>query len=383
MGCPSWKHTRATSPAAIRPVAKKTRRFCTSVSSHDVTDATFPWPTPEQEGNHTAAVLLHDALRLSLRRGAGPFRSFGQVDITPRPYQLVPLMMALSQETVRLLIADDVGLGKTIEALLIARELYDRGEIRRLAVLCPPHLVDQWVTEMRGHFHFAAEPVTSGTARDSSEGYRRERRCSMLIPSPWCRSTTSRPTAGAMSSRGPAPKRSSWTRRTPAPPAPELRHQRYQLLRQLLEDDTRHAILCTATPAQRRRSGIRSTPRLSIPPSRILETTPDNAMTVAFRDRLAGHLVQRRRLDIREWHDEALFPTRETADLPYRLDGAWERFLEAVLTYCEQVTTAAGTGTRRAAPGLLGNTGAAPLRRVVARRRCAGAADQTRERRRR
>ena len=87
--------------------------------------------------------MLRDAFRLALRRGAGPFRSAGRVVFAPKAYQLVPLMMALKLDTVRLLIADDVGIGKTIEGGLIARELLDRGEIERVAVLCPPHLVDQ------------------------------------------------------------------------------------------------------------------------------------------------------------------------------------------------------------------------------------------------
>ena len=60
--------------------------------------------------------------------GAGPFRCLGNVALEPRPYQLVPLLMALKQEVSRVLIADEVGLGKTVEALLIARELLDRGE---------------------------------------------------------------------------------------------------------------------------------------------------------------------------------------------------------------------------------------------------------------
>jgi hypothetical protein len=77
-----------------------------------------------------------------------------------------------------------------------------------------------------------------------------------------------------------------------------------------------------------------------------LEQFGDQDMPAAFRDRLAGHLVQRRRIDIREWHDETLFPDRQTADLAYRLTGPWETFLEEVLAYCEGITEAAGTGVR-------------------------------------
>ena len=77
-------------------------------------------------------------MRVGTRAAAGPFRSFGRIAAEPRPYQLVPLMMALKLDPVRLLIADDVGIGKTVEACLIARELLDRGEVQRVAVLCPP-----------------------------------------------------------------------------------------------------------------------------------------------------------------------------------------------------------------------------------------------------
>jgi SNF2 family DNA or RNA helicase len=47
-----------------------------------------------------------------------------------------------------LLIADDVGVGKTIEAGMIAREMLDRGLIRRMLVLCPAHRCDQWAHEL-------------------------------------------------------------------------------------------------------------------------------------------------------------------------------------------------------------------------------------------
>ena len=96
----------------------------------------FDPPDPQQHGDFSRAGSS-DAARLSTRAATGPFRSFAKIAVEPRPYQLVPLMMALRQETVRMMIADDVGIGKTIETSLIARELLDRGEISRFAVLCP------------------------------------------------------------------------------------------------------------------------------------------------------------------------------------------------------------------------------------------------------
>ena len=81
-----------------------------------VVPAQFDWPDPATAGDHQSARLLRDALRLGFRSSAGPFRCFGSIAVEPRPYQLVPLLMALRLDPVRLLIADDVGVGKTIEA---------------------------------------------------------------------------------------------------------------------------------------------------------------------------------------------------------------------------------------------------------------------------
>ncbi len=111
--------------------------------------AEFPLPDPESAQDHSAVKLLQQAARLLLRDGAAPFRSLGKLSLRPRPYQYVPLLMALRLPTARLLIADDVGVGKTIEAGLVARELLDRGQIRRIAVLCPPYPVSY--THLRAH----------------------------------------------------------------------------------------------------------------------------------------------------------------------------------------------------------------------------------------
>jgi SNF2 family DNA or RNA helicase len=78
--------------------------------------------------------------------------------------------MALRLDPVRLLIADDVGIGKTVEAALIARELLDRGEVKRMAVLCPPQLAEQWQRELRDKFNIEAELVLPGTATKLERG---------------------------------------------------------------------------------------------------------------------------------------------------------------------------------------------------------------------
>ena len=114
--------------------------------------AEFPYPASKDIGNYTTANLLYNAARLSFRNVSGPFRCIGKLSFRPRSYQLVPLVMSLKQKFVRLLIADDVGVGKTIEALLIVRELLDRGEIKRFAVVCLPHLCEQWQQELKDKF---------------------------------------------------------------------------------------------------------------------------------------------------------------------------------------------------------------------------------------
>lgn len=85
----------------------------------------------------------------------------GRLSVTPRPYQFVPLIMALRLDPVRLLVADDVGVGKTIQAGMIAREMLDRGVVRRVGVLCAPHLCEQWEEELRTKFSIETAVVQS------------------------------------------------------------------------------------------------------------------------------------------------------------------------------------------------------------------------------
>ena len=132
--------------------------------AHDMPkDARFAPPTPADLGDISTARLLYESARLAFRNGAGPFRALAKLSFRPRSYQLVPLIMALRQDVTRLLIADDVGVGKTVEALLLMRELMERRKIQRFAVVCLPHLCDQWQEEIRTKLDIEAVIIRSNT----------------------------------------------------------------------------------------------------------------------------------------------------------------------------------------------------------------------------
>ncbi len=311
-----------------------------------VVEAAFPRPRLHQKGGHDAALLLRDALLLSLRRGAGPFRSFGQLAVEPRAYQLVPLLMALKLDPVRLLIADDVGIGKTIEAGLIARELLARGDLEKFAVLCPPHLVEQWTSELAARFHLRAVAVTAASAG------RLERNLppseSIFSAHPF--------TVVSLDYIKSERRRSDFLRACPGfvivdeahtcAATGQGRHQRYELLRGLAASAERHLVLLTATPHSGDEQAFYRLLGLLDPGFERLADASGPELA-RLRERLSLHFVQRRRPDIAEWKEGNLFPRRETKEVTYRLTGAWDKFFDAVLDYCASVVRAAEGDARR------------------------------------
>jgi hypothetical protein len=213
-----------------------------------VQPARFGLPEPARTATQDDARLLSEALRLSLRRGAGPFRSAARVGFEPRAYQLVPLLMALRLPVARLLIADDVGVGKTVEAGLILRELLDRGELDRFAVLCPPHLVEQWVDELRTKFDLDATAVTSATAARLERGLPLSQTLFDAYPY----------TVVSLDYIKAERRRDGFARACPplvivdeahaCVGGERGRHQRFELLQALAADAERHMLLLTATP---------------------------------------------------------------------------------------------------------------------------------------
>jgi superfamily II DNA or RNA helicase len=93
-----------------------------------------------------ASAKLQDAMEDNLL--LAPIQS----SVVPLPHQLYALNRAMSQHRIRYLLADEVGLGKTIEAGLILRELKLRGMVHRVLVVAPKGLVRQWQAEMQVHF---------------------------------------------------------------------------------------------------------------------------------------------------------------------------------------------------------------------------------------
>ena len=308
-----------------------------------VMPARFDLPADAATTVQSRAALLADALRLTLRRGAGPFRSAAQLAFEPRTYQLVPLLMALRLPVPRLLIADDVGIGKTIEAGLVLREFMDRGEVDAFSVLCPPHLVEQWTTELNERFGVDATAVTASSAARLERGLPVAQTLFDAYPH----------TVVSLDYIKAERRREGFARSCPDFTIVDEAHtcvgthkgrqQRFALLRRLASDPERRLILLTATPHSGDEEAF----------SRLLslideEFAVPNFDDAGFRERLARHFVQRRRIDIvsGEWGETHAFPKHETTEMPYALSKAELDFQEAVLDYCLGVVSRTGENQR-------------------------------------
>lgn len=314
-----------------------------SLEISSVEAARFDLPEDARSTVQAKAALLADALRLTLRRGAGPFRSAAQLAFEPRTYQLVPLLMALRLQVPRLLIADDVGIGKTIEAGLILREFMDRGEVDAFSVLCPPHLVDQWLVELKDRFGIDAVPVTSGTAA----------RLERNLPLAQTLFDAYPYTVVSLDYIKAEKRREGFARACPDFVIVDEAHacvgthkgkqQRFELLQGLARDPERRIIMLTATPHSGDEEAF----------ARLLSLIDQDFGTLDFdsaryRERLARHFVQRRRVDLVEgdWHEDRSFPKHETTEHAYRLSPEHLAFQEAVLDYCLSVVSKAGEQKR-------------------------------------
>jgi len=314
-----------------------------------VEDATYPLPSPDDLGDASSAGLLRTALQLGFRSSAGPFRSIAGIAVEPRAYQLVPLLMALRQDTVRLLIGDDVGIGKTIEAGLIAAELLAQGDAKRLAVLCSPALAEQWQQELSEKFAIDAELVLTSTVRRLERGLMMneslfDRYPHVVVSTDFIKSDR---------------HRSEFLNHCPdlvivdeahtavsdeAGGGGRQRHRRHELLHDLAKDPQRHLILVTATPHSGKEEGFRNLLGLLDPELATIDLDQPRG-----RERLAQHFVQRRRANIRRYLDEdTQFPSdRETREVPYGLSPEYHTLFTQVLDYAREQVRSADDGSVR------------------------------------
>ncbi|KAB2893775.1 MAG: DEAD/DEAH box helicase [Bacteroidetes bacterium] len=314
----------------------------------DIEPAKFELPNPEQVGDYRSARMLRDAVKLGFRSSAGPFRSFAKIAVEPRPYQLVPLLMALKLEPIRLLIADDVGIGKTIEAGLIARELLDRGEIKRIGVLCPPQLAEQWQAELHDKFHIDAVLVLPGTIAKLERKRRIRIGESLFDHYPFVVVSTD----FIKSDR----RRDEFLRTAPefiiideahtvvnATEGRGSKHLRHQLVSGLAKDTSRHLVLVTATPHSGNESAFRSLLTLLKADFADLPDDLSGKQHEHFRRDLAQHFVQRRRADIRAYLESSTpFPEREYGEVAYKLSDDYKRLFDRALRYAHEIIKTPG-----------------------------------------
>lgn len=101
--------------------------------------------------------------RLATVSGFDELISINSVDLDPMPHQVATVRRVLADMSGRAILADEVGLGKTIEAGLIMSELRLRGMVRRILVICPASLREQWQSELREKFGIEASVAAKGT----------------------------------------------------------------------------------------------------------------------------------------------------------------------------------------------------------------------------
>ena len=302
----------------------------------------FIKPSATDLGDFTSAKLLYNAARLSFRNAAGPFRCLGKLSFRPRSYQMVPLIMALKQETTRLLIADDVGVGKTIEALLIAKELYERKEIKRFAIVCLPHLCDQWQDEMKNKFGIEAVIIRSGTATSLERQIRTHENIFRAFPFQII----------SIDYIKSGNKRQVFIDHCPelimvdeahtcAKPAGANNSQqlRYHLLHEISRKENQHLVFLTATPHSGKQAEFQSLLGLLKPEFERIDVITSSE---AERKEIAKHFIQRRRGDVvktvQELKDDDLrFPTRKSVDKDYEIGKTYAEVFNDILAYAREI----------------------------------------------
>ncbi len=285
----------------------------------------------------------HQALLLTaVRDGALGGARFGRV--TLEAYQIAPVLRILAKPRPRLLIADDVGLGKTIEAGLCLLELMYRGQANRVLVVVPPGLIDQWDDELRTRFGL------DFTVIENAAGLARAQERLPAGVSPW-----DLPVARIITSvdylKRPEVQRRALSRRwdlvivdeahalaeagTPQNPSRTRRTR----LGEALRDKSHGLLLLTATPHNGYQHAFRSLIEL-------VEPTAATLGGAALPARVERAMIRRMKRQIRKRDGRGdwgpAFLPRRVQGIPVRVGPEEARLFELITRYCARTAREAG-----------------------------------------
>jgi ERCC4-related helicase len=308
-------------------------RFLRELEESAVQSGSLPPPDVRHPGDPADQDLFLRALRLGLIHGSAPLLGLQRSRAIPEPYQLVPLLMAMALPQARLLIADDVGVGKTIEGGLVLAELIARGVVKRALVVVPAPLREQWRDALRDFFHVDAE-IMAGHLRAALErrllpgqspweafpfvvvsiDYAKQH-SGEILQHPWDLAIVDEAHMAARphSQPGQAP--------------PDM--QRWDFLRRL-SNAVDHLLMLTATPHSGHADSFAS----------LIECLKAEAVSDSRVDRsiAVSYIVQRRRRDIEAWYEgRRPFPQRDQEELIITLRPAEQALLERLRQYTERI----------------------------------------------
>lgn len=327
--------------------SQETHRFYAPVE--DIAEGRLEPPRPDRVGNPAWQRLMLQARRLSMVHGTAPLVSLQRSRVIPTEYQLTPVVMSLDRPRVRMLLADDVGLGKTIEAGLITSELLARNRAQRMLVVVPATLREQWREALNHFFHIDARIIST----------RHRRQMEKELPpgaSPWehyDKLIASVDYVKQLSVRNQVFQQ-DWdicivdeahkvAKPHQSSPDQTVDMQRWEFARRFADQVT-HLLLLTATPHNGYTDSFASLLRmLDVGAVDGPQHEPRIDRSVA-----RNHVVQRRREDVEEWFaddGESPLPKRDS-DERYVTPGDWERsVLDGVRDYGEKLIETSKTGS--------------------------------------
>lgn len=306
----------------------------------EVKDAQFPLPTLEDIGAFDRGKILYNAARLSFRNGAGPFRSLAKLSFRPRSYQMVPLIMGLKQDPVRLMIADDVGVGKTVESLLIVKELLERREIERFAVVCLPHLCEQWQFEIKDKFDIDAVIIRSNTQSKLDREIQGDESVYSYYPFQIISIDFIKGESRRQVFVNECPEMvivdEVHTCAKPEGSGSSTQHQRYNLVNDIAQKENQHLVLLTATPHSGKPQQFQSLLGLL---DNSFESIDLTEASQKDRKKLSQHFIQRKRVDVEHWmNEDTPFPNRDAGEFSYQLSNKYAKFYDDILEFAQGLT---------------------------------------------